>query len=128
MSGDCDVCIDGYDGQVEFFFSSTVKCRKPTKCQECGAAIERGHRYQRVGGKCEGEMWTSKVCLFCEEVGKVFSCGEGRSYGNLWEEMHDYAFPNLTTASPCFRLFSASAKAELLKRWQGWKGLREAQR
>lgn len=37
MSG-CDVCIGGYDGSVEFFFSDTVTCRKPTKCSECGQA------------------------------------------------------------------------------------------
>ena len=119
----CNVCIGGYDGSVDFFFERQVTCRKPAKCAECGQPIISGMKYFRVGGKCEGEMWTMKVCVMCQEIGKVFSCGEGREYGNMWELMTDYAFPKLTTASPCFRELSPAAKEFVLKRWREWKGL-----
>ena len=120
---DCDVCIGGYDGDVQFFFANPVTCRKPAKCGECGRTIEKGEIYHRVGGKCEGDMWSMKVCLLCDEIGNVFACGHGRSYGNLWEMMQDNAFPLLTTASPCFTNCSAAAKAEVIRRWREWKGL-----
>ena len=64
---DCDVCIYSDYEPVEFFFGSERKCRKPTKCQECGRPIERGTIYHRVGGKYEGEMWSMKVCTDCKE-------------------------------------------------------------
>lgn len=123
---DCDVCIGGCDGETsEFFAESEPIARKLHRCSECDKAINKGEKYQRCSGKSEGEFWTFNTCLLCAEIRKVFSCGEGEALGELWEMMRDYAFPSLTTASPCFRECSAEAKAEVLRRWREWKGLRE---
>jgi hypothetical protein len=123
---DCDVCIGGFDGDpCEFFHSETRKARKVHRCSECGGDIKKGERYQRDSGKNEGEFWTFVTCLICAEIRSVFTCGEGEELGGLlWERMNDYAFPTLKTSSPCFRELSADAKAEVLRRWQIWKGLR----
>ena len=77
--------------------------------------------YARVGGKCEGEMWSAKVCLLCKEIGDKFSCGNGVSYGNLWEEMAEYVFPDLTMANKCFVELSPVAKQFVLEQWNDWK-------
>lgn len=122
---DCDVCIGGYeDGISELFSESRPKARKLHRCSECDKAINRGDQYQRTSGKSDGEFWTFITCLLCAEIRKVFSCNEGELLGGmLWEQMRDYAFPTLKTSSPCFRELSPDAKAEVIRRWQIWKGL-----
>ena len=117
---DCDVCIYSDYEPVEFFFGSERKCRKPTKCQECGRPIERGTIYHRVGGKYEGEMWSMKVCTDCKEIGDVFYC-DGRLYGNLWDDMQESVFPQLTLSSKCFTKLSAQAKQFVITKWNQWK-------
>ena len=125
MSG-CDVCIGGFEGEyAEFFHQSEPRARKPHECSECGGVIPKGAKYQRCVGKNDGDFWDYDTCLLCAEIRKVFSCGEVETLGGmLWDSMRDYAFPNLTTASPCFRELSAEAKSFVLKKWQVWKGLR----
>jgi hypothetical protein len=119
---DCDVCLCGNsDVSIDFFFASVRKCRKPAKCAECGSPIVPGEFYQRAGGKCEGEMWTMKLCLLCEEVGHVFSCDGPRMYGNLWEDMRECVFPELKLSSKCFAKLSPAAKQFVLDKWKKWK-------
>lgn len=124
MAG-CDVCIGGYsDEPAEFFHEENRKARKNHECSECGRIIKKGETYQRCTGKNDGEFWDFVTCLLCAEIRKVFSCGEGEMLGGmLWEMMTDNAFPLLKTSSPCFRELSAAAKAEVIRRWQNWKGL-----
>ena len=119
---DCDVCIyEECDVSIDFFFGEQRTCRKPTKCHECGRPIEKGQQYHRVGGKCEGEMWSMKLCTDCEEIGKVFHCDGVRMYGNLWESMQSDVFPVLTMGSKCFVKLSPSAKQFVLDKWKSWK-------
>ena len=125
MATGCDVCIGGYmDEPAEFFSEYEPKARKSHECSECGKVIAPGQKYQRACGKNDGEFWTFNTCLTCAEIRKVFTCGEGETFGGiLWEMMTDYAFPTLTTASPCFLELSAASKAIVLERWREWKGL-----
>jgi hypothetical protein len=123
---DCDVCISGgYDCEPCEFFEIIIRtARKFHRCSECDTGINKGEKYQRCYGKSDGEFWTFNTCMICAEIRKVFTCDEGEELGGiLWERMADYAFPKLTTASPCFRECSAAAKAEVLRRWRIWKGL-----
>lgn len=123
MSG-CDVCI-GHDNDdpAEFCEVEIRKARKSHKCCECGREIEPGESYEHVRGKWYGEIDSFDTCLLCVEIRTVFSCGESWQYQSLWEDMEEYAFERLTTASECFTELSAEAKAFVLERWRKWKGL-----
>ena len=120
----CDVCLYGADDiDNDFYSDSVLTARKPHVCCECEREISRGIRYQRAVGKSDGQMWTYKTCLLCVEVRRVFYCGGGYFFGMLWDDMQEQAFPQLTTASACFRELSPEAKAVVLDRWMRWKGL-----
>ena len=121
----CDVCIghDPDDGVVEELSEAQVTARKPHKCYECHRPIPTGTDYQKFVGKWEGKLVTYRTCLLCVEVRKVFTCGEGWTWGTLWEDMAELAFPQLTTATECFRELSPAAKKFVLDNWQRWKGL-----
>lgn len=120
-----DVCIgnDCHDGLVEKLSECHPKARKPHKCYECSRTIEPGERYQRFVGKWEGEIQRYDTCASCEEIRTVFSCGEGWTWGQLWEDMYELAFPNLTTGSECFHQLSVPARQFVLERWRKWKGI-----
>jgi hypothetical protein len=121
---DCGVCIGGdVEGVCDFYAASVVKARKPHRCCECGRSITPGTNYKYVSGKYEGEFFTCKTCLPCDEILRVFSCGGSVMHECLWEDMRDYVFDQLTTANECFRKLSPPAKEFLLIKWQQWKGL-----
>ena len=124
MSG-CDVCIgvDSIDEAFEFSHTEMRTARKPHKCCECGEAISPGFRYEHVIGKYDGGISTYNTCHLCVEIRMVFTCGNCWYFGQLWEEMSDYGFENLTTASPCFQELSPEAKGFVLEQWRKWKGL-----
>ncbi|HLZ39443.1 MAG TPA: hypothetical protein VKQ11_00680 [Candidatus Sulfotelmatobacter sp.] len=122
--GDCDVCIGvEVDGYCEFSETKIRKARKPAKCCECQQPIQIGEQYEVTTMIYEGEFCKYRTCLLCVEIRRVFTCGEGFYYESLWEEMEEYAFERLTTASKCFRELSPEAKAFVLERWRRWKGL-----
>lgn len=119
----CNVCIgiSDYDSP-EVYNASTPKARKPHRCCECGGEIPKGDQYERVKWH-DGKWGRQNTCLLCVEIRKVFSCGEGFVHEMLWEDMEEYAFPELTTGTDCFQELSAAAKAVVLNRWRKWKGL-----
>lgn len=120
---DCDVCIGGCEEPMEMLLNAQPKCRKAFKCCECGLMVPVGDEYEKHVGKYEGQILTYRTCLLCVEIRNVFTCGKGWMYGSLWEELEEYGFDRLTTASPCFTKLSAKAKAFTLERWRTWKGL-----
>jgi hypothetical protein len=123
----CEVCIGTNDhdgGVVEELSHNHPIARKPHVCYECRGTIQPGQRYQRFVAKWEGRLERYDTCSLCEEIRTVFCCGEGWMWGSLWEDMHEIAFPQLTTATECFRELSPAAKQFVLDRWQKWKGLR----
>jgi len=119
---DCGVCLSGWDGDSynEFCDQKIRKARKPHTCSECKKPISPGERYEHAVGKSDGDMWAFDTCLACAEIAEAFYC-DGRLFGGmLWEEMRETVFPHMTTG--CLdRLFTAAAKAELLRRWNEWK-------
>jgi hypothetical protein len=121
--GDCDVCIgtDSIDEAFDFSSTETRKARKPHKCCECYQSITVGQQYEHVVGAFQGDFSVYDTCSLCVEIRTVFTCGNSWYYGQLWEEMRDYAFEKLTTASECFRELTPEAKAFVLQRWQVWK-------
>lgn len=124
----CNVCIGSSildcDGSPEFYSVTNPKARKEYKCCECRRVIPKGTVYERSSGKFDGALYSDKTCLDCVDVRTVFSCGEvPPAPGCLWQEMRDYAFYDLTTASECFQKLNPSAKALCLAKWRTWKGL-----
>ena len=121
---DCNVCIGGgeSDGHFDFYNKTNPKARKAHKCSECRRLIEIGQTYERAVMKWEGDLETFKTCSDCVQIRSGLSCGEGVEYTNLWQEVYDYVFPNMTQA--CIdKVNTVSAKKYLQDRWITWKGL-----
>ncbi len=125
---DCGVCIGGYDtdGMPDFSSVRWPKARKEHRCEDCKRLILRGEVYQRYAGKFDGEFYDVVTCRVCVEIREAFTCAEydqtGPPAGELWSDITEMMFPNLTTA--CFdKLKTPEAKAELRRRWMQWKGL-----
>jgi hypothetical protein len=118
---DCGVCLGGEpDCSVEFYEGRTVKARKSHKCYECGELIAMGTRYFKESGKWDGEFGSFETCLICAEIRTAFTCDGVICFGELWNEITDYLFPNMTTG--CLeKLQTAEAKAFLVARWNKWK-------
>lgn len=120
----CDVCIgiSDYD-TADVYHSGLVRARKQHKCCECRRAIAPGEQYERVAAIWDGSWSHYRTCAICREIRDVFTCGEGFTFTNLWDDMREYAFPELTTASECFRELSAVAKGRVLEEWRKFRGL-----
>ncbi len=120
----CDVCIGG---NVEEFYEDYDRQARTAEssitCEECREQIPAGSQYELASGIYFDKRHEHITCLSCVEIRDVFSCGESVTHGSLWEDMRDYAFPDLTTASECFTELSAVNKARVLKAWREWKGL-----
>jgi hypothetical protein len=121
---DCDVCIGGTCDEYPELSETKVKtARVQHKCCECGRLIIKGQSYEHCVMKYEGDWLSYKTCMLCVEIRNVFTCGNGWMFESLWNDMEEYAFDRLTTASPCFTKLSPEAKKFVLARWREWKGL-----
>ena len=123
MSG-CGVCLGGeIECGAEFYSSDTVTARKPHKCYECRQVIPVGARYFKESGKWDGMFESFSTCLMCAEIRTAFTCNDGNTaicYGELWYEIREALFPNMTTG--CLeKLTTAAAKEFLIQRWNEWK-------
>lgn len=119
-TGDCGVCIGGYDGDGPDFCSVTFpKARKSHQCYECEQEIRPGEKYEKIVGKWDDEISTFEFCMVCSELGNAFMC-DGRAYGILWDEIREQLFPRLTTGCLA-KLSTVAAKQRLLDEWRKWK-------
>ena len=53
---------------LEFYTATKPKARKQHKCDLCGKIIEPGEKYSCFSGKYDGEMFTTKHCLPCNNI------------------------------------------------------------
>ena len=120
MSG-CNVGLGGYgDEPAEFYEAEIRKARKEHLCSECRESILPGEQYEHVAGKWDGDFGTYNTCLRCVAIRSGLSCDGTWAFGSLWEEIHDYVFPAMTTG--CLeRIEGAAAKQLLIDRWNKWK-------
>lgn len=119
-----DVCIDmDYDESNAFYHEAIVVARKAHQCCECRETIPPGSRYQRVTGKSDGDVWTSKTCADCMAIRNALVCGSW-VFGLLWEEIEQGVFPAWLTTSPidCLaKIDELSARQKLRDRFAEWK-------
>lgn len=67
---------------LEFYTATKPKARKRHKCDLCGKTIEPGEKYSCFSGKYDGEMFTSKHCMPCNNIVNAY-CDR---YGNEYSE------------------------------------------
>jgi hypothetical protein len=120
--GGCGVCLGGYDsdGTLEMYREKIVTARKSHQCYECEREIKPGEKYERVTGRWEDEWIVYDFCLICSEISTCLSCN-GRCFGNLWKDVRDNLFPDMTTGCLA-KLKTAAAKEYLVNKWREWKG------
>jgi hypothetical protein len=122
---DCSVCIGGgYGSEYDEYYSSDEVAASDLTCCECNEKIPAGSKYEDATGEMDGVEYNHTTCLSCVEIAEVFSCNKVRMHCQLWDSMHDYAFPELTTGTDCFRKLSVANRTRVIEKWQAWKGLR----
>ena len=72
------------------FRTATRKAAKQHSCCECGAAIEKGEKYQYSSGIWDGKPDSFKQCMNCHEImvaaiSDAGYCDEAPSFGMLLE-------------------------------------------
>lgn len=89
---------------AEFYHQAQPVARKAHRCDECGAAINVGDRYQRFSGKWDGHFDSFRLCLGCVEVFDEVRADSGCcvGIGELREMLAEYPDGSLTPAMVAF--------------------------
>lgn len=115
----CPLSGGDHDGPVAFT-EETVTARKEHKCYECRGVIPKGERYLKESGIWDGRPDRYKTCLLCAEIRTHFACQDGWLYGQLWSDLEDNFFPDMTAGGPCMEGLSPAAKQFLIDRRMDW--------
>ena len=97
-----------------------VTARKDHKCYECTAVIPKGAQYEFVKGCWDGAWSSYRTCLLCVEIRGHFACDEGWLIGEVWSQLEESFFPDMTAGGPCMTGLSPEAKAVLFDRRLRW--------
>ena len=101
-------------------FSSRIRrARKLHRCYECHEGIPLGTQYEHASGIWDGRPDAFRACLSCVEIRDHFAC-DGFVYGQLWVELEDNFFPDMTAGGPCMTGLSPAAKQRLIDRRMTW--------
>ena len=74
---------------LDFYNKSYPKARKDHVCEYCGQKISRGEIYSCETGKYDGDMFTRKLCLACENILKEFGNESGGNEFD-WDWVSDW--------------------------------------
>lgn len=94
--------------------------RKAHRCEECGETIAPGQRYELYKSLFDGKWETTKTCASCVEIRDHFRCDNSYCIGQLWEELEQNFFPDMTAGGPCLDGLSPEAKARLFEERLKW--------
>ena len=121
MTMTCCPLSDGYDGDPPSVFKKSEPiARKEHGCSECGKPIARGERHELVRG-CWGGSWsTYRTCLLCVEIRSHFACGNGFIYGQLWSDLAENFFRDMSCGGRCMDGLSPAAKSKLIDERMEW--------
>lgn len=76
---------------LEFYTDEYPKARKPHTCEFCGRTIERGERYAKQTGKCDGEFFSRSLCQTCDKILNAFFLDADDDYFT-WDEVHEWLY------------------------------------
>jgi hypothetical protein len=118
---ECEVDFGDYSDDadpVEMYDATFVVGRKAHTCTECGDAIPKGIRHQRISYRFDGRFWTDRRCPPCQETAGEFNhCIIG---GMLWQAFQE-EWENGAHLQACLnRLTTADAKAHMQRQWTTW--------
>lgn len=100
-------------------YITTRRARKDHRCTECRQPIAKGVTYEYASGIWDGRPDSFKTCLPCAEIRNHFACG-GWIYGQLWSDLHENFFPDMTAGGPCMTGLSPAAKQWLIDSRMKW--------
>lgn len=113
--------LSGVDGESPSFFSDKiVKAKKEHRCSECKEAIPIKTQYEYASGCWDGDFQVYKTCMSCVEIRAHFACGNGWTYGYLWNDLEENFFPDMKAGGPCMEGLSPEAKARLFELRLKW--------
>lgn len=119
MTDTCSYLYDSADGdQPEFHSEEWRKARKSYTCCECGQLIQRGDRYECFSGKWERGMQSYRTCVACQDIRASLYCGEGWTFGQLWEDVLEQIFRETGLTISCVdKCVTVEGKTLLQRRW-----------
>ena len=119
----CEVCIGGdIEDTIDDYESKITTSTSDLTCYECCQPILASATFEHVTGVFYDKPYECKTCMECAQIAEVYSCGEGRIHGELWESFENTgAWDHLTMAGECWEQLSAASKAKLLEKWREWK-------
>ncbi len=74
---------------LDFYNHTYPKARKEHKCECCGQKIEIGQKYSYETGKYDGDMFSRKLCLVCENILQGY-CSKESDEEFTWDEVSDW--------------------------------------
>lgn len=69
---------------IDFYNHTYPKARKEHKCEYCGKKIEIGQKYSYETGKYDGDMFSRKLCLTCENILAEYCKSKGYGEFDWW--------------------------------------------
>lgn len=78
---------------MDFYRQIQPKARKEYVCEYCGQKIHKGEVYSYETGKYDGDMFTRKLCLICENILDKFARESRENEFDWWwvdDWLNDY--------------------------------------
>jgi hypothetical protein len=114
--------LSGGDETPRFSVDGHRTARKLWRCCECDTQISPGARHHYAKQLSYGGTWFEfRSCLLCDEIRSHFGKHTGWTWGQLWDDLEAYFFPDMKAGGPCMEGLSPEAKARLFERCLAWR-------
>ena len=74
---------------IECYTSEYPKARREHSCEFCKGRIQKGEKYSYEKWKSDGEFFTSKLCIPCDNMVKEY-CGETGNTEYSLDDVEDF--------------------------------------
>lgn len=108
------------DETAQVYNQKTVVGRKDHKCSECKETIPKGTAHDHVKMLFDDSWSEFRVCESCREIGDHFACNNGRVIGELWSDLEQNFFPDMTAGGPCLNGLTPQNKARMFEKRTAW--------
>lgn len=112
----------GGDEGPSFSKITTPRARKEHRCVECRDLIPIGTVHEKITAVWDGmdSFDSMRTCMSCVEIRNHFACGKGWVFGEVWNDLKENFFPNMTAGGPCMQGLSPAAKQRLIDLRMKW--------